>query len=169
MKKLIALALALVLCLGCVSAFAEALEVDVENAFDGVWVQFADFGFQIYLPSDWIEWELTEDELAEGMFYSAVSEEGYGVDLYYGDASAAAGVDHATFAAGVAETYPDAELITINGIDFVEYTDQEIGTCNLYAFGADDDGYIFEFYPYDDADFLAGYALPIAASISNLE
>lgn len=56
MKKLLAIALALMLCLPALALAEEPLEIEI--TFDGVWFPFADHGFQLYVPADWAHMDM---------------------------------------------------------------------------------------------------------------
>ena len=66
MKKWIALML-----MALLVAMGSAAVAD-DTAFDGVWIQFEE-GFELMLPSDWLEVELTDEMEAAGVFYCAAS------------------------------------------------------------------------------------------------
>ena len=71
MKKIFALMLVLLTLMMAGSAMAELQTAP----FEGVWVQFED-GFEILLPANWLEIEVTEEMTAGGVFYVACSEDG---------------------------------------------------------------------------------------------
>lgn len=71
MKKLIALLMAMVMLLA-VPVMAQAEEAD-ELPFEGEWVDFE--YFQVYLPTDRVEVELTEEAEELGIYYMAQSED----------------------------------------------------------------------------------------------
>lgn len=162
MKKLLSLVLCLMLALSMVS-FASAEAASVEEQFDGTWVKFED-GFEIYLPSSWVEYECTEEMNASGIFYVAGTE-----DLSY---SCMLGwkpleVDTTLEAAYPAfeQNYPGANLIEVNGVGLIAYIDEENGLLNCVALDATEPGmYMFSFSPADDEDFQY-LASAIASSI----
>ena len=74
MKKLIAVLAALMM-LFSLSAYAEE-EFRVEDVYEGVWVDFTDDHFQMYVPAEWPVMEITEQLREYGMYYAAVSPDG---------------------------------------------------------------------------------------------
>lgn len=160
MKKVFALLLMLLTVMMAGAAVAEA-------PFDGVWVQFED-GFEIMLPSDWLEIEVTEEMIAGGVFYVACSADGantvqiswspFEMELTAQDVCAA-----------LATQYPDAEVLEFNEIEFVGFTDEQNDLFGMAALDGVDPGmYIFWFTPNSDEAF-ADTAVAIATSIRNIE
>lgn len=162
MKKILALVLALAMVLACVPAMAQS----IEDLYDGVWVQF-DGGFEVYMPSDWLEVELTEEDAAEGFFYSACSAD-QSVLMMMAWAPLETQVTLEELYEIVAANQP-AELLSVNGIGLICAGDFENGT--LYFMGLDgvDLGYYtFLFAPVANEETKA-YAAAIAASLRNIE
>ena len=163
MKKLLAAALCLTMAL-CMTAAVCA--EGVESLFDGTWVQFED-GFEIYLPSDWYEFECTEEMNAQGIFYMAGTE-----DMSYSCTMAWQALEEdctvEAFHAELVTAYPGAELVEVNGISVIVYADLENDLLNCIALDASEPGfYMFAFSPADDEDF-QNLAAAITASIRNL-
>lgn len=163
MKKLLAAALCLTMAL-CMTAAVCA--EGVESLFDGTWVQFED-GFEIYLPSDWYEFECTEEMNAQGIFYMAGTE-----DMSYSCTMAWQALEEEctveAFHAELVTAYPGAELVEVNGIAVIVYADLENDLLNCIALDASEPGfYMFAFSPADDEDF-QNLAAAITASIRNL-
>lgn len=141
MKKLLSVTLCLLL---AVLMTAVAAAEAVEGMFDGTWVQFED-GFEIYLPSDWYEFECT-------MAWQALEEDCTAEELH----------------AELVTAYPGAELVEVNGIAVIVYADLENNLLNCIALDASEPGfYMFAFSPADDEDF-QDLAAAITASIRNL-
>ena len=72
LRRLCAL-LALLLAAGAALAEPAMPRVAFEEGFApyaGEWVRFDD-GFKLYLPGDWVSFEISQDEAAAGMFYRA--------------------------------------------------------------------------------------------------
>ena len=65
MKKFLALLLCLMMALSLGAASAETTQHAAEVLYEGSWVRFED-GFEIYLPSEWYEFECTEEMNAQG-------------------------------------------------------------------------------------------------------
>lgn len=163
MKRLLAAALCLTMVL-CMTAAVCA--EGVESLFDGTWVQFED-GFEIYLPSDWYEFECTEEMNAQGIFYMAGTE-----DMSYSCTMAWQALEEdctvEAFHAELVTAYPGAELVEVNGIAVIVYADLENDLLNCIALDASEPGfYMFAFSPADDEDF-QNLAAAITASIRNL-
>lgn len=169
MKKLISL-FACMLMLGSGAVFAENNVVEpatVEEAFEGVWVEFEE-GFQLYLPAEWLEVEVTDEQAGNGVIYSAASEDG-------------AQSFQLTWAAREAETtiedlqselvadYADAEIVATETAALVHYTDTE-NDMSVYVMldEANTGVYTFSFCPASDVE-LSETIEWIAASISPVE
>lgn len=159
MKKVLALVLSLMLLAVGVSAFAE------EAPYEGTWVQFED-GFEIYLPSEWLQLEVTEDMLANGVFYAASSEDGaHNLVLGWAETQATT-VDELLPA--LQSSYTGVEKLTINDIDFASYTDEANDSTGIVALDAEGGMFIFNFTPASD-DTFAPIAIAIASSIRNIQ
>ena len=163
MKKFLALILCLMM--ACVS-IAVAEETAIEDLYDGSWVQFED-GFEIYLPNDWYSFECTEEMNAQGIFYVAGTEDmSYSCTLAWQPLEAECTLEE--LQPTMAAKYPDAEVVEVNGVGLIAYTDAENNLLNCVAMDAAEPGfYLFAFSPADDEEFqnLAGL---IAASIRNM-
>ncbi len=165
MKKLAALLLA-VMMLACSASLAEETTIAVEEVFEGVWVQFED-GFEIYLPAEWLEVEVTEEMLLNGIFYAAINPEGTQL-VQIGWEGLEAEPDLAALAEAMKETCPDAQVIVINGIEMLMYTEVETDTLTLAARDAAEPGlYLFGLTPASDPDFVE-VGTAIACSIRNI-
>lgn len=162
MKKFLALILCLMM--ACVS-IAVAEEVAIEDLYDGSWVQFED-GFEIYLPNDWYSFECTEEMNAQGIFYVAGTEDmSYSCTLAWKALDAEISIED--LQAQMVQTYPDAEVVEVNGVGLITYVDSENNLLNCVAMDAAEPGfYLFAFSPADDADFQM-VAAAIASSIRN--
>ena len=138
-----------------------------EAPFDGVWMQY-DAGFEILLPSDWVQYEVPEDYAAEGIFDIFASADGAFVVTAAWTALEAPATMQELQAAFVG-TYPDAEVIEYNGIEFLIYTDEANETMCISALDGVDLGmYTFWFTPDSDEAFV-DTAVAIATSIRNIE
>lgn len=171
MKKLFALLLALMMLLST-AALAEETPVSVvqkvvfEEIFPGTWVQFEQ-GFEIYLPSDWLVLEATEEEQAMGIAFSVASPDGaYMMTLAWSALEVEATI--LDMQEVLAAQYP-VELIEINGIGMLVMGDPENDTLSIIAMDAAEPGYYsFVFAPMSSEE-LRAYATVIAASLRNLE
>lgn len=162
MKKILALVLALVMMLGCVPAMAQS----IEDLYDGVWVQF-DGGFEVYMPSDWLQMELTEEDIAEGYFYGACSAD-QSVLMMMAWAPLEAQLTLEQLHEILSANYP-AKMLTVNGIGLICMADHENGTVTFVGLDGVDLGYYsFLFAPVADEDTKTFAAL-IASSLRNLQ
>ena len=170
MKKMLAMLLAvLTLCFGA-AAMAESVEVtDIEGSFDGVWVQFEDAGFQIYVPSEWIDVDVPDDAAESGFFFIAQSEDGTKqMSIMYSDLDGAA-YTHEDMKAELEASYPGATDVTINDIQAVACYDSENDIYALAALDSEGTGmFVFYFQPASD-DEMTQIADVIVASLSTIE
>lgn len=171
MKKMLAMLLAvLTLCFGA-AAMAESVEVtDVEGAFDGVWVQFENAGFQIYVPSEWIDQDVPDDAAESGFFFIATSEDGAKqMSIMYSDLDGAT-YTHEDMKAELEASYPGAtDDVTINDIQAVACYDSENDIYALAALDSEGTGmFVFYFQPASD-DTMTQIADVIVASLSPIE
>ena len=164
MKKLISGILVALLVLSATAAFAENAAAPENAAFEGTWVQFED-GFEIYLPSDWIVSDVTDEMKSAGIFYAVASPDGaHSMQVAWSeDAGAATAEEVKTQMEAV---YTGVEILNINGIDFVTYDNATDDCTGIIALGQNGDMFLFNFYPASDETF-APIALTIAASIRN--
>lgn len=135
-----------------------------EMPFEGTWVQFED-GFQVSLPSDWLQIETTDEMLENGIFYVAASPDGARtVQIAWAETQVTTIED---LQAALVTVYPDAAAIEINGVGFVACEDTANDVAILVALDAEGSGmYMFNFTPASDEEF-APIAQAIASSISN--
>lgn len=83
-------------------------------------VTFED-GFQISLPADWLQLELTDEMLANGIFYGVCSPDGANtVQISWSALEADMSVEE--LRASLATEYANATIIESNGIGFVGFT-----------------------------------------------
>lgn len=173
MKKFLVLLLCLLVSFSMFSAVAEtalgtATDVEpIEMLFDGVWVKFED-GFEFYLPSNWVEYELTQEDYAGGIFYAAGSEDGtYSALIGWSALEAEMTIEE--LQAALAGVYPDADVVEVNGVALLAFTDTETNLITCIAMDGTEPGYyMFAFSPADDENFQNLAAL-IASSIRNCE
>jgi len=159
MKKIFALLLMMAMLLTG-AALAEA-------PFEGVWVQF-DAGFEILMPGDWLELEVTDEMLSGGVFYAACSPDGANtVQMSWGALEAPMTIEE--LQAALNEVYPGAQIVEFNGVAFVTASDTENDLfCMTALDGVDLGMYTFWFTPDSDAAFVET-AVAIASSIRNIE
>ena len=164
MKKLLALVMALMMLL-CSAAVAE--EIVYEDLFDGTWVQFEE-GFELYLPSDWLVLESTEEELAAGIAFTVCSpDEAYYMALAWSGLEAELTLDELQ-AALVEAGYP-VEPVEVNGIGLLVMADADNNTLSFIGMDAAEPGYYtFIFTPMNDEN-LQVLASVIASSLRNIQ
>lgn len=160
MKRTIA-ALMTILMLCCVSAYAETAATAIPEitfdettaAYEGVWLNFEDDGFMLYLPADWIDAEITDEMLATGTYYVATSADGaYAMTVTY-TAEAQVTTNEEIVAQLTEAGYENVTQMTINGIAVVGYiiTAQDVSGM---AFADGEGGmYVISFVPASDEAF----------------
>ena len=171
MKKLLALVLALLMLLSS-AAFAEETaavvseEIVFEEMFPGTWIQF-DQGFEMYLPSDWLVLEATEEEQAMGIAFSIASPDGaYLMTMAWSALEVEASILDVQEV--MAARYP-VELIEVNGIGMLVVGDPDNDTISIIAMdGAEPGYYSLVFAPMSNEE-LRAYATVIVASLRNIE
>ena len=159
MKKFFALLLMMAMLLTG-AALAEA-------PFEGVWVQF-DAGFEVLMPGEWLEMEVTEEMIASGIFYAACSPDGANtVQMSWAALEAPMTIEE--IRAELDTVYPGAEIVEFNGIEFVSASDTVNDLFSMTALDGVDLGmYTFWFTPDSDEAFVET-AVAIATSIRNIE
>lgn len=163
MKKVLSYILVAMLAFSCTVALAES-DAPTNAAFEGSWVQFED-GFEIYLPSDWLVVDPTDEMLQSGVFYAVTSPDG-ARSLQVAWSEEAGAEDANAVKAQLEAAYTDVQILNINGIDFVTYEDVQNDSTGIVALGANGDLFVFNFYPASDETF-GPIALTIATSIRN--
>lgn len=171
MKKTLALFLTILMMLflvhGAVAETAtDVLEVAaVEN---GTVVPFTDYNFQITLPSDWLNLEVSDEQAATGILFSCANPDGTrSFTVAYTELEQATDMD--AVATELAAAYQNVRALTINDVPYVSYEIAENDVIGLVTLGASGVGlYQFVFYPASDADY-GDLALQIAASIATIE
>lgn len=160
------------------SAYAETAETtetaipqivfdETTAAFEGTWVTFEDDGFMLYLPSDWIEVEITDEMAESGTYYAVTSADGaYAMTVSYAETEATTTDE---IAAQLTEAgYENVSQANLNGIDVVGYdiTEQDV-TGMTFADGVGG-MYVFSFTPSSDEAF-AVIGQTIVSSLSLIE
>ncbi len=167
MKKTLAIIIALMMVLPIAALAEEAQEAyTVEITFDGSYVPFEEDGFQIYLPNEWVVYEITPEWEAQGIFFASGSEDGSQVMML--SSFAGEGYEYADLVEEMSTLYTGVQLITINDIGFVTYDIDESNSSGMVALNENGNAYNFVFTPADDADYMA-LAMQIMASIQNME
>ncbi len=158
MKKLLSVLLVLALCCCALLTFATADTINI--TFDGVWYNFSFYGFSLYLPSYWYEYESSEVAYVFGnqrgtqtMIVDVLGSDYYSMNNLYQSMSSN-------------RNFQGVEYLTFNGIDFVTYDMPNEDAYGLVTLSEDRSlVYYFEFSPYND-DELTNLAVQIMASIS---
>ena len=160
MKKFLAMMLLAAMLIVAGVAAAEA-------PFEGVWVQF-DGGFEVLLPANWLELEVTEEMTAGGVFYAACSEDGANtVQMAWSALEAETTAQDVQ--AALNTKYPGAEVVEFNGIEFVTFVDEQNDLFGMAGLDGVDQGmYTFWFTPNSDEAFV-DTAVAIATSIRNIQ
>lgn len=168
MKKLFALFLCLMMAFSMTAAaVAETADsAAVELLYEGSWVQFED-GFEVYLPVDWVPYEVDEEMLLSGIAYAAGYEDG-SMLMTVGWLALEQDMTIEEAQAALAVNDPDAAIVEVNGVGLIGYLDAENNTMNCVALdGTEPGAYVFSFFPGDDEDVQTLAAL-IATSIRNI-
>ncbi len=99
----------------------EDIDVDV---YDGAWVETG-IGYDVYLPTEWVLNEVTDEQAEQGLVMMA-GEEGGGANMTVVSQvlpAEAADYDLETLGADMAKTYPDCIYADCNGIVGVAFDD----------------------------------------------
>ena len=118
-------------------------------------------GFQFYIPADWEAAELTDEETEAGYVFAAASaDEANQLIITYEALDAAKTAEEVQ--PGLAEVYPTATVMDLNGTSVVAFHDADEDVLGIVVMDTVDPGYyIFMFTPASDADFL-----PVADAIA---
>ena len=168
MKRTFAILMTLMM-LFSASAFAETTETadaaatsipeivfdETAAAYQGAWLTFDDDGFMVYMPSDWVSVELTDELLAAGTYYAAKSADGaFAMTVSYSAENDA--TTNEELAAKLTEAgYENVTQAIINGISVVGY-DMSAQDVSGMAFMDSNGGmYVFSFTPASNETFTA--------------
>ena len=168
MKKMLAMLLAvLTLCFGAAAMAESVPEADAaaeqaaltDLTAEGQLIEAE--SFQFYIPADWETVELNDEEIAEGYVFAAASADGANsLVITYAAMDAAMTAEEAQ--PGLAEVYPTATVMDLNGTSVVAFHDADEDVLGIVVMDTVDPGYyIFMFTPASDADFL-----PVADAIA---
>lgn len=166
MKKILAILVALMMVLP-IAALAEEDQqaYTVEITFDGSYIPFEEDGFQIYLPNEWIVFEITPEWEEQGIYFASGSEDGSQIMML--SMMAGEGYELTNLAEEMSVSFTGVQIITINDIGFVTYDIDESNSSGMVALNENGSAYNFVFTPADDADYMT-LAMQIMASIQNL-
>ena len=177
MKKVLSLVLAAVMLFALSSAaFAADVELECvelnydaieEVPYEGDWFTVCE-AFDMYLPVDWHEIELTEEDNENGviMIYCDEAEEHIvSVGFISADQIDSSITTLDEMAEVYMEDYDDVTMYSLNGIPAFGYTDEEEDAFYLYL--PDDEGnvYMIVFYPVSDEEFI-DWIVTMIASVS---
>ncbi|MDO4648181.1 MAG: hypothetical protein Q4B26_05975 [Eubacteriales bacterium] len=114
---------------------------DIDPAYEGTWIDFED-AFSVYVPDDWSEIELTEDDQENGIFYAITASDGTGwnMNINYqeaGDETYTLEQLAELFAAE--ENYTGVEIDVINGMDAISFQTVDNTAC-IFTFMDEDGG-----------------------------
>lgn len=162
MKKTLAFVLAAMMLLCSTLACAQ------EMPFEGSYIGFEDYGFQICLPNDWNVLDVSDVSDESGIFFAAQAPDStWAVAIQYTDLGETYTIDQV--AQEFQDAYGNASVTEINGISFVSFRLEDDNQMAVACLGGQQTGmYVFFFTPADDADFTP-IAQAIAGSISAYE
>lgn len=143
MKKILALVLSLMMIVTCVSAMAE----DIEAAYEGEWMQFND-DFELYMPSDWVFYDVTEQQSEQGLLCLA-SSANQEVWMQTGWYPQEGRITVEEFETALHQTTDlQTMIIDVNGIPMLLTGDAANDTASFITMNGDEPGYyLFQFAP----------------------
>ena len=142
----------------------EAAGLDPEGGFAPI----AGWNLRMWRPGDMVEAELTQEDRDKGIVAILGTEDGSRVVTVTENEGADASLENWRDAfISVGNT--DAEIVAVNGIRALRYSDAETDTLNvMYCVSGSEDTLIISFWPASDGDYAALAALMLA-SISPAE
>jgi len=178
MKRTFAILLTLMM-LFSVTAYAEStgtqaasiqqITFDETSApYEGGWLTFDDDGFMLYIPSDWVDVDVTDEMLDAGTYYAASSADGaWGMTVSYSQDAGATSNDD--LAAQLTDAgYENVTQLNVNGIDIVGYDITEQNVSGVAFLDSEGALYVISFTPADDEAF-AVIGQTIIMSLSPME
>lgn len=170
MKKTFAILMALMM-LFCVSAYAETTEAAAATAapeaaavtqitfdesaapYQGSWLTFDEDGFGVYLPSDWVKKDVTDEMKSAGTLYAGTSADGaYAMTLSYAESADVATNDDLASQLTTAG-YQNVTALNINGIDVVGYDIDAQDVSGVAFLDGNGGMYVFSFTPASNETF----------------
>ena len=124
-------------------------------AFQGNWLTFDDSGFMVYMPTDWVDMEVTEDLQAAGTFYATKSADGAFVMTVSYSPKNNATTNEELAAMLTAEGFTGVTQAIINGISVVGYDMTEQDVSGMAFMDSEGGMYVFSFTPASNEDFTA--------------
>lgn len=124
----------------------ESIIFDEKNApYSGTWVPFQD-GFQLYLPSNWSTYDLTQEETDQGVIYVAgdasATENPPAISVVWSYNDGAETLEDIASAVQNAGFQVD-NIVTINGFGCVSYRDEKHNCSAIMFFHPTNKQYIF--------------------------
>lgn len=123
MMKLCALLAALVMLLPC-AALAEETAAEENYSYEGVWIQFPNDGFEMYLPANWLMLEVNETLLDAGIYFGILDPDNNAI-LNVAWNSLPESMTLEAMREDLAVYYPEARVVTLGGNQVVEYLIEE--------------------------------------------
>lgn len=143
MKKMLALVLSLMMMLTCICAMAE----DIESGYEGTWTTFNN-DFELYMPNDWVYYDLTENQIAQGVVcLSSSADESVWMQMSWNPQEGQITVEE--FEAVLKETTDMLTMIIdVNGIPMLMTADVASDTAGFVTMNGDEPGYyLIQFAP----------------------
>jgi len=164
MKKMLIL-LTILTMLFTTCAFAETTEAtdtatpsivfdESTAAFEGDWLTFDDDGFMVYMPSDWVDADVTDEMEASGTFYAAKSADGsFAMTVSYSEENGDTATNEDLAAQLTASGCENVTLANINGIDVVGYDISAQDVSGMAFMDSEGGMYVFSFTPASNEAF----------------
>lgn len=169
MKKLLALLLALSLCMVCFTAFAEEAVEDEEEitaitntvSYEGVEVSLADMGLVFLLPSDWVEVAAPENaQFAYASPDGAITMCGF---LCSDFDTVAAGIDEQLQSGDI---QPEVSEVTINDWYYILTATADNLTSYAYLYMTEENMFCFSFTAQDPDLEAPAYIMEMLGSVT---
>ncbi|HNW86086.1 MAG TPA: hypothetical protein PLP25_06460 [Candidatus Limiplasma sp.] len=121
--------------------------------YQGDWLTFDDDGFQIYLPTDWKEADITDDMKTAGTFYAATSADGaYAMTVSYSEENNVT-TNEELAAQLTAAGYENVTQLDINGISVVGYDISAQDVSGMAFMDSNGGMVVFSFTPASNETF----------------
>jgi len=181
MKRALAI-LTVLLMLMCVNAYAETTDAtgtdasvtqvtfdESTAAYDGVWLVFDEDGFMLYVPSDWVDVDVTDDMADAGTFYAGTSADGvYAMTVSYSADNDGLTTNDELAAQLTAAGYEGVAQANVNGIDVVGYDIPQQDVTGMAFMDGEGGMYVFSFTPASNETYSA-VGQTIAFSLSPVD
>jgi len=120
MMKLCALLAALVMLLSCAAMAEETAAAEENYSYEGVWIQFPNDGFEMYLPANWLMLEVNETLLDAGIYFGILDPDNNAI-LNVAWNSLPESMTLEAMREDLAVYYPEAQVVTLGSNQVVEY------------------------------------------------